>query len=343
MRLASFSVTSLNLYNLNLPGLRMYRNATGWSEAQYARKIAWTAAMLRRARADVYGVQELWHPDALQAALDAAGMAQEYVALCPPWLAGQHIACAAAIRRDLLVGEPEWIVDFPEALRLRSGGDDPLSAAISVSLRSFSRPVLHLTLRPRDTAEPIHLFVAHFKSKAPTVVSGEAWFKADDALHRPHQGAIGSALSTIRRTAEAAALRVILTGLMKDTGTPVIVLGDLNDDHNSNTLDILTEQPAFLRPLSTGGRDTALYSGQSLQQYMSQRDVYYTYIHQEVHGSLDHILVSEEFYSNSRKRRWNFERLDIFNDHLNDKDLRDEEGANDHGVVRARFAWRPAG
>jgi len=291
----------------------------------------------------VCGLQELWHPKALQAALEAARMAEDYVALAPPWLAGEHIACAAAIRRDLLEGEPEWIVRFPEGLRLQSGGDDSLSEAISVTLNSFSRPVLHLTMRPRAKAEPIHLFVAHFKSKGPTLVGTENWFKADPERYGPHAAAIGSALSTIRRTAEAAALRVILNGLMKNTGTPVIVLGDLNDEHNSNTLDILTEQPVFLRPLSKGGRDTALYSGQSLQQYVSQRDVYYTYIHQGVHGSLDHIMVSEEFYSNSRRRRWNFEQLDIFNDHLNDKALREEEGAADHGVVRARFKWLPAG
>lgn len=342
MRLSRFAVTSFNLLNLNLPGLRMYRNAEGWSEENYRRKIGWTAAMLRRAQADVYGFQELWHPGALTAALEAAGMAEEYVALTPPWLAGQHIACAATLRRDLLEGEPEWIVNFPEGLRLQSGGDDPLSAAISVSLRSFSRPVLHVTLRPRDTASAIHLYVAHFKSKGPTQVSSEAWFRADDALHRPHQGAIGSALSTIRRTAKAAALRVLLTERMKGTETPVIVLGDLNDDHNSNTLDILTEQPVFLKPHVQGGRDTALYSGQALQQYLSQRDVYYTYIHQEVHGSLDHILVSEQFYAGSRKRHWVFDGLDIFNDHLNDKELREAEGAGDHGVVRARFLWKPA-
>jgi len=342
MRLDRFSVTTFNLFNLNEPGLRMYRDAQGLTPAEHAAKIAWTAAMLRRARAEMYGFQELWHPASLEAALVAAGLAEEYVALAPPWLSGQHIACAAAVRRDLLAGEPRWIVDFPPGLRLQSRGDDPLSAAVSVNLRSFSRPVLHLRLRPRDTAAEIHVFVAHFKSKGATVVSDEPWFEADEALHRPHADAIGAAISTIRRTAEAAALRVILTEVMKGTNTPVLVMGDLNDDHNSSVLEILTEQPAYLRPLATGGRDTALYSGQALQQYLSQRDVYYTYIHQEVHGSLDHILMSQEFYANSRRRQWMFDGLDIFNDHLNDKALRQAEGAGDHGVVRARFQWRPA-
>jgi len=92
---------------------------------------------------------------------------------------------------------------------------------------------------------------------------------------------------------------------------------------------------------STGGRETALYSAQSLQQLRSLRDVYYTYIHQDVHGSLDHILVSEQLCDNSRNRVWKFDRLDVFNDHLNNEKLRQDEGVSDHGIVRAQFSYRP--
>lgn len=45
----------------------------------------------------------------------------------------------------------------------------------------------------------------------------------------PHANALGQAMSTIRRTAQATALRVLLTEVMKGTVTPVIVLGDVND------------------------------------------------------------------------------------------------------------------
>lgn len=342
MRRSRFTVTTFNLYNLNRPGLRMYRDAEGLTQAQYDKKIAWTASMLRRARADLFGFQELWHPEALEEAVDRAGLADTHVVLAPPGLSGTRIHCAAAVDRDLLDGEPTWITDFPDGLLLRSRGDDPQTAAISVQIDRFSRPVLHLRLRPRADAKAVEVYVCHLKSKFPTFVYREPWFVADDERYRPHAGAIGDALSTIRRTAEAAALRVILNDQMRHTETPVIVLGDLNDDHNSNTLNILTRQPRILRPLSTGGSDTGLYSGQALQQHMSQRDVYYTYVHQGVHTSLDHILVSEAFYAASRRRKWNFEGLDIYNDHLNQEDHREEEGAGDHGVVRAHFRYSVA-
>ncbi len=337
------SFTSFNLYNLNEPGLPMYRNRSGWTPELVDRKVAWSAAMLRRARADVFGFQELWHSDTLTRVIEQAGLAEDYLVLTPEDHQGQRIVCAAAVQRDMLDSQPEWITDFPPAFRLQSKGEDKQTASMFVDISKFSRPVLHFRIKPRHNQEAIHVYVCHFKSKGPTSVTGDGWYRSDRDLYKPHLQAIGTALSSIRRTAEAMALRLILTEVTKNTYTPVVVLGDLNDGQDSNVLDILTEQPRFLQPLSVGGRDTALYSGQSLQQLRSLRDVYYTYIHQDVHGSLDHILVSEQLYDNSRKRVWKFDGLDIFNDHLNDDALRENEGANDHGIVRARFSFQQAG
>ncbi|MGQ3685804.1 MAG: endonuclease/exonuclease/phosphatase family protein [Candidatus Loosdrechtia sp.] len=341
MAARTVSFTTFNLYNLNEPNLPMYRNHAGWSKEIVDRKVAWSAAMLRRASADVFGFQELWHRDTLARVLEETGIAGHYTLFAPENHRGQSITCAAAVRNDILEGAPEWITDFPPAFRLQSKGDDRQTAAIFVDITKFSRPVLHFRVKPRRNAKAIHVYVCHFKSKAPTTVTGDPWYRQERERYSKHITAIGRALSTIRRTAEALALRLLITEVTKDTDIPVVVLGDLNDGQESNTLDIVTEQPRFLQPLSTGGRDTALYSAQSLQQLRSLRDVYYTYVHQDVHGSLDHILVSEQLYDNSRNRVWKFDRLDVFNDHLNNEKLREDEGVSDHGIVRAQFSYRP--
>ncbi len=57
--------------------------------------------------------------------------------------------------------------------------------------------------------------------------------------------------------------------------------------------------------------------------------------------SLDHILVSQEFYDNSKKRVWAFLGSEIMNDHLN-RDDHKESGTTDHGIVKATFEFRPA-
>ena len=121
----------------------------------------------------------------------------------------------------------------------------------------------------------------------------------------------------------------------------MIVLGDINDGQHSNTANILTEQPRYLVGESKGGGDTALYTAQTLQEYRDTRDVYYTHIHQDIRESLDHILVSQEFYDNSKKRIWMFDGLTINNDHLNFDDHK-ADGTTDHGLVRATFKYSPA-
>lgn len=340
MNLRQLAIGSFNLYNLNEPGLPIYTDRDGWTAAEYERKIAWTASQLRMLKADVFGFQELWHADSLARALAAAGLTADYDLLAPPEANGSRIACAAIVRKGLLTGTPEWISDFPPGFVLQSRGDDPQTPQIAVNIAGFSRPVLHFTIRPREAGPDVHVYVCHFKSKGPTKVFTEPWFKADRPLYTKHAIGLGAALSTIRRTAEAAAVRFLLSEQMKDNDTPVIVLGDINDGQHSNTANILTEQPRYLVGESKGGGDTALYTAQTLQEYRDTRDVYYTHVHQDIRESLDHILVSQEFYDNSKKRLWIFDGLSINNDHLNFDDHK-ADGTADHGVIRAVFRYSP--
>ena len=340
MNLDRISFTTFNLYNLNEPGAPMYRDATGWTAAQYAKKIEWTGHMLNIMGSEVYGFQELWHGQSLAHAFRQAGLATDYAMLVPHGHAGGRIVCAAAVRADILAGDPEWITSFPDEFRLQSQGDDPQTSEIAVNIDSFSRPVLHFVIRPRDDTPDVHVYVCHLKSKLPTRIDSEPWFEAAADIFGKHRDAIGGAISTIRRTAEAAALRFILTERMKGTDTPVILLGDVNDGQCSNTVAILSSQPNYLIGLSKGGGDNDLYTAQTLQQYRSTRDVYYTHIFQNERESLDQIMLSQEFYDNSRKRIWAFDGMDVNNDHLNYDDHK-LSGTNDHGIIRAAFRDRP--
>ncbi|OVZ58828.1 nuclease [Pigmentiphaga sp. NML080357] len=340
MKLTRLSIATFNLYNLNEPGRRIY-TGEGWSEEQYALKIDWTASQLKLLEADVFGFQELWHADSLARAVQASGLGARYDMLVPEDADGTKIVCAAIVRQGLLAGEAEWISDFPEAFVLRSEGDDPQTPQIDVNIQGFSRPVLHFTIQPREDGPLVHVYVCHFKSKAPTQVYREDWYLGDKRAYARHAKNLGAAISTIRRTAEAAALRFLLTESMKGNDTPVIVLGDINDGQHSNTANILTDQPRYLVGDSEGGGDVALYTAQTLQEYRDTRDVYYTHVHQDIRESLDHILVSQEFYDNSRKRLWMFDGLVINNDHLNFPDHKGL-GTNDHGIIRATFKYRPA-
>jgi endonuclease/exonuclease/phosphatase family metal-dependent hydrolase len=345
-----FSVATFNLFNFQEPNKPMNPGQKKWTEDEFKLKVQWTVWQLVTLDPDIVGLQELWSKKALDAVLnynygtaDAPKLLKDdYEPLATP-ATGKKIVCGALVRKGLRAGEPKWVDKFPEATRLELHEDpaDPQAPQIKVAIKGFSRPVLRFQVRLRDDQPVTEVFVTHLKSKLPTDVSEEAWFQGDPGTFKPHQTALGAGISTIRRTAEAVALRVMLTDVMKGTTTPVIVLGDINDGQTSNTANILTGQPRFLVGEATGGSDVGLYTAQTLQEYRDTRDVYYTHVHQDLRESLDHVLVSEQFYDNSRKRLWLFDGLVINNDHLNFEDHKGT-GTGDHGVVKVSFKFNPA-
>jgi hypothetical protein len=346
MDLEQFSVATFNLYNLQDPGKKLYTQ-DGWTEKQFADKVNWTVFQLvTLGLPDIVGLQELWSKTALERVLatgedDEHKLKHTYDMLAKP-ATGKSIVCGALVRKGLLIGEPEWVEEFPDEVRLQSKEDpaDPQAPRINVTINRFSRPVLHFGVQLRQDLPPTEVFVAHLKSKLPTRIDEEDWYQAAPQTYTDHQEALGAGISTIRRTAESVALRVLLTTKMRESDTPVIVLGDINDGQHSNTANILTAQPNYLVGGSLGGKDTGLYTAQTLQEYRDTRDVYYTHVHQDLRESLDHVLVSEQFYDNSRKRQWVFDGLVINNDHLNFDNHR-QTGTSDHGVVKVSFKYRP--
>jgi len=341
MARTKLSFASFNLFNLNIPGRRIYKDSDGWSQEEYDKKVKWSSQVIKSFGADIWGFQELWNIEALEDIFEQAGLKDEYDLLAPSDHKGNKIVCGAAVKKGLLVDEPAWIENFHEKFMMKSGGDDQQTSDISVNIDSFSRPPLCFKIKPKSDGKAISVYVAHFKSKRPTELYREGWYKDDNEFYKKHANGLGYAISTIRRTAEAAALRMFLTEEMKNTDTPVVVLGDLNDGQLSNTLNTLTEQPAYLLSgLSKGGTDNGLYTVGTLEEYRSLRDVYYTHIFKNIKESLDHILVSQEFYDNSKKRIWAYRGMEIKNDHLYDKNHKGI-GTSDHGIIKANFEYRP--
>jgi hypothetical protein len=90
-----------------------------------------------------------------------------------------------------------------------SDGWEQQTASISVAIDKFSRPLLHFYIRPRSKGKTISVYVVHLRSKTATQVYRKPWYREDNEYYGKHSEALGEALSTIRRTAEAeaAALR----------------------------------------------------------------------------------------------------------------------------------------
>ncbi len=333
------SFATFNLYNLQLPDTKWHKNV--YSKAAYAEKIKWSAATLIRLDADVIAFQELWSKQCLIDLFEAANLADNYTLhfIKDEWY---NIAVAAAVRKPWQVVEHKTHKKFPSNINLnKPRSDDGEDDDIAITINCFSRTILQLSINHEDSPAAaktplpnIEVLITHLKSKCPTVLN-----TSSKAL-KLHQEALGSALSTIRRTAEAAALRVLLTTLMKETDQPVVVLGDLNDAALSNTLSIITQQPPWrMYESSRVGNcdDVGLYTASILQQMRSLKDVYYTHEFKGIQEVIDHVLVSEQFYDHSDRRIWSFQEMRVWNDHIAD----DDKSSSDHGVVSAHFLYDP--
>lgn len=322
---APISFASFNLYNFQAAGERT-RGAATVSDDHYTLQRDWTVSRFRELDADVIALQELWSRSCLDDVLSHAGL-EDYTAhyIKEQGIDWYDIANALVVRAPWAVkGSVELIKQFPFEKLVKVDEGDGEDDEVTVNITRFSRTVIKATLEHQDANTPdVTVFACHLKSKLPARVS---------AIAAPHRKAVGSALSTIRRTAEATALRLMLVDHMTGRATPTVVLGDINDDPLSNTLSILSDQPTMTRR-SRGG-DKSLYSALFLKQLRSFRDVYYTHEYGNHRGVLDHVLVSEEFFEHSSDSVWELEEVLVLNDHIDDK----RAYTSDHGIIKASFA-----
>ncbi|MFG1496130.1 endonuclease/exonuclease/phosphatase family protein [Saccharospirillum sp. HFRX-1] len=318
---ADISFASFNLYNFQKAGLTTY-TSTPISQKEYQGKRDWIRRLLIEVDADIVVFQELWHKDALDDVLSVAelsGYRTQYIA--DRWY---NIAVAMIVRAPWQITSAEVIKKFPFTKLVKLDEGDGEDDEVSVSIDQFSRSIIKAQVAhssDRNTP-PFTLYACHLKSKLPARVT---------RLPSHYRSAIGSALSTIRRTAEATALRMMLIDQLRGSNTPVVVIGDLNDDPLSNTLSLITDQPTLSN--RARGADRSLYSTLFFQQLKSFRDVYYTHEHNSHKGVLDHILVSEEFFEYSQDMIWKHQDTRIWNDHIDD----DNPYRTDHGIIRSSF------
>ncbi|OXS36130.1 endonuclease/exonuclease/phosphatase family protein [Streptomyces sp. XY006] len=204
-------------------------------EAAYGAKLAALAAVITELDPDLLGVQEVGDPEALK---DLAGM------LGDDW----HIALSEhADSRGIRVGflsraEPTVLADtagFPAGLRPVQADDS--GATVPAAGRGL------LAVEVGDG--PLRVAVCHLKSKLLSYPDGR--FHPRDEGERARYGAY----ALFRRAAEATALRALADELLDGDGQgrDVAILGDLNDEVQAATTQILLGPPGS--ELGTPGYD----------------------------------------------------------------------------------------
>ncbi|HLU40412.1 MAG TPA: endonuclease/exonuclease/phosphatase family protein [Planctomycetota bacterium] len=339
-------LASLNLQNLQLPLEPMHPRMKPYSHAEYDKKLAWLAETVQRLDADVLALQEVWAPRALRDLFARAGLRDDYTLLTrgPAEGPGNELSVALAIRKGCIAGAHQWVSDFPREVVLRKRPQRPPAPeyAMHLAIERFSRPLLRCEVRPPQ-GDPLLVFVVHLKSRMPMELDGE---EANQGAIARHARTLGRVLSTVRRTAEAGALRVMLEQATMAAARPLVVMGDINDSLGSAVHALLTGDPAWLPdarvPPSTRP-EANLYPVSAFVDARGPAALRPTYVFDGRYDVLDHIFVSAHFHPHARCRQWGFRDLRVLGDHLDERGS--EEAArvySDHGALAATFAWDPA-
>jgi endonuclease/exonuclease/phosphatase family metal-dependent hydrolase len=340
-----FRVASFNVENLVGTGIRFYDRYKDTAE-DYEAKANWTASVLTRAKADIVGIQEVWLEDSLK---DVVGRSFHFAN------GPMHVVAPGATAKENLVGHlaqrprlglvskfpiraVQSIAAFPASvdltvpLRVDGGAIEP----VAIGIKRFQRAVLRAVVDVNGLE--IVVYVAHLKSKGPLIREGE---DGDD----PFAASLGQARASIVRAAEAAALRHIILADVKETQKAAIVLGDLNDTPDSASTQTV-RGPAPHKEMNHEEKralwDVVLYN--TFRIASERSPTLHTHIHDGERDILDHILVSQEFYSRNRGRIGEVLRHDVINDHLRDDDGDAKTpGTSDHGIPIAEIRLLPGG
>jgi endonuclease/exonuclease/phosphatase family metal-dependent hydrolase len=329
--MSQITLATFNMLNLADVGFQFYPNADPYTAQEYAAKITWTAAQLDTLRADVVLCQEVFSLQALQDCVAAS-----------LWMRG---ATVHAPHTDVVNERGEKlprlaIISRLPIKQLHSHVQLPVAAQLSLpdgtQHTAFSRPVLEALVHVHG--QDLRLYTVHLKSKRPD------W--AENANQdNPHDYTKAQLQSLLKRAAEAAGVRELLVQQLWHTGEPVVIMGDFNDTLQSPTTQMIAATRWKARERSA--RDAMLYDAWDISAHHDlsrngpmRRDVSYTHVHEGVAEVIDQCLVSEEFATFSRHQIGYVQRVDIFNDHLNQR-LRGIPGSkavmSDHGQIAVQL------
>jgi endonuclease/exonuclease/phosphatase family metal-dependent hydrolase len=315
-------VGTWNLENLFMPG----GDFGPRDETAYRRKLAGLARLIGDAGVDVLAVQEVGDPDALA---DLATL------LTGDWhhVTSRHFEKAHAIRVGFLSRLPMEVVadaaEFPAQLGTVRTGDD------GTAIDRMGRGAL--AVRVAVPGRELVLVAAHLKSKLLSfpAAGGKSRFTPKDEGERARY----AAYALNRRTAEAVTVRALADELLAGEGRtrPVMVMGDLNDEPQAATTQILLGPPGS--ELGTAGADRPDKGDASRLWNLAPRIPEQERFSRVYHGKgelIDHILVSQSLLAGTQ---------DVHMAHAgplpsvtDDANARRDAPASDHALLFTRLA-----
>lgn len=350
MTLRYRTIASFNARNLVNPGVLYYRR-NRYSRAAYNRKLGWMAEQLFRMDADIVCLQEVFHPEPVD---DLVRRYQKLVndrhsnsrAERSRYNVAWHLPNNDATADNPLPGLALLSRDpVLEQAGIQDLSADPIelteSDGLRYSLSKLSRPIMAAKVE-LEFGVQAWIFNAHLKSKRPLYPDNSQAREPENLAF--YERAEGSFRSLALRAGEALALRRAALERLTGSDEPVFVVGDLNDGLGAVTTEMVRgEMPFRGWPIDvrSGFWDVEMYSAVRSHLRRTEHSSIHTHVFNGHYDTLDHILVSQEFFYRNPRRIGDVTFARVYNDHLTDSSVSGAPSlgdASDHGQVVVRFA-----
>ncbi len=239
--MANLRIATWNVFQYAKVGTYWYDldESKDYEEDQWAAKHAWMKDIIDEMDADIIGFQEIFSVQEFTAFINTQGYPHVAVVDKPaidPSDSRIYVGPVTAIAsRHPFISTPTALI-YPQELRENTQLQDDYD---------FRRAIVRAEI---DTPQfgSLVVYVCHFKSKG-TFVDGDEIAKLESWKDRFREHlrarATNDADQLIRRSGEAAGVYLAaMEELESDKNRPLVVIGDFNDDENSTTLRILTQQ-----------------------------------------------------------------------------------------------------
>lgn len=336
---STIKIATFNLFNYIEPPYAFYDFEKILSNVQWQKKQNWIKAYLTEYQPDVIGFQEVFTPEPLKVLLKAQG----YLYF--------HVVDQAEIIDDFICKSPVVAIASKYKITDVTVVQPNVTLAQTMGLSvdfSFSRKVLKATIDLPHIGY-CDCYVVHFKSKRPLIEHQQTAeiSTEQNIIETLKAQVIGGWGSSIQRGSEAALLLVELICQRENSGRPMILMGDFNNNLQDGVLTHLLTNT--LRFASTFDSKTYLEKYclndawdlyQTNNNDVEHADRKPTHYYGAMGSVLDYILLSCEFDANYQSSLFEVRDYDIYDRHLINPIFERDGESTDHGIVLVTLALR---
>ena len=330
---------TINLYNFAEPPASWYDSENQYSPEQWQSKTQWLSDQLCTMNADVVGFQEVFSIDALKNLVKIAGY-DHFATIEEPFVID--------VDKQVMKNPVVAVSSKHPIVNVQAVAENPAIVA-QLPIQNdfiFSRKPIKATIDIPTLGQTI-VYVAHLKSKRPAMpkLNFNDTHTATDKVFTTAQGnSVGEIASMIQRGVEATMIYHDATfELAANTNLPLLVMGDMNDNEESDILDALSNQFAHLR---VEGRSRHEWSEEEkVAHYQSKLyDAWHLITHQNtkvrlpthIFGAqtsvLDYIFVSNALNAKNPNHVAKPSKYKVYNNHIFADGVGDQL-QSDHGLV----------